>query len=174
MKDLYYIGGACLVAILLGTVLYFFDPSSVNHFEEQSLASPAAPINVPFTILGQGTKAISITDRTNYRITNASDLQSLWQLVYGANDLPPVPNVDFTTYEVLGVFDGTHATNGYSIKVQSIVDAESMRKVMIEHFTPDSTCTLSYTQTSPFEIIQVPISTLELTHVDMAGTSTCQ
>ncbi len=173
MRDLYYIGGACLIAIVLGTLLFFFGPPSLARLEDQPLSGATASSTIPFTVLGQGPKAVSITQRTNYRITNAGDLQSLWQLVYGDADLPRVPLVDFTKYEVLGVFDGTHSTSGYTIAVKDISELSPLRVVTLEHTVPGTHCKVTSAQTSPFELVQVPLTTLEITHSDVIATSTC-
>jgi hypothetical protein len=171
---LYYVGGICVVGILLGIGLFVVDPAALNRAEDQSLASlPVASTTVPFTILVQGATTVSLIDRENYRIQNPSDFQSLWTLVYGDSDLPRIPTVDFTKYEVLAVFDGSHATSGYQIKVQSVADLYPSRTVTIQHLVPGSGCAIAYTTTSPFEIIQVPITTLTLMHIDVEATSTC-
>jgi hypothetical protein len=129
---------------------------------------------VPFTVLEQGDMAISITQRTNYRITNAGDLAALWSLIYGnGSGVQPVPDIDFSKYEVLAVFDGSHSSNDYGISVEQIVDANAVRTVTIQHTSPGPSCHTSSQSTSPFELIQVPVTTFTLAHQDDMATTTC-
>ena len=125
------------------------------------------------TVLAQGTNAVSITTRTNYRIQNAHDLDSLWSLVYGANDTPATPVVDFSKNEVLAIFDGNDPTPGYTISVVSITDESSNRLVLVNHATPPTTCQTKNTTTRPFEIIEVLKTTLAISHQDQMGIAPC-
>ncbi len=175
MRDLLVVGLVAVVAVVLGTFLFFFEPSAFNsQFKTQVNAALQASGTgaVHSTVLAQGMDAISITNRTNYRIQNAQDLQSLWALVYGSNDTPNPPTVDFSKNEVLAVFDGAHATNGYSIKITSITDG-AQRVAIVTHDVPGTSCTLKHAATSPFEIVEVPKTSLGMSHQDQTSTSTC-
>jgi hypothetical protein len=170
MRDLSIIGLVVVAAIGLGILLFFFEPSSLRSQVDQVFVSNGS---VPITVLAQGTKAVAIQDRTNYRIQNAHDLMALWELVYGYNDTPATPTVDFTKNEVLAVFDGSHATNGYTISIVSVTDNTGKRLVVVSHDAPHSSCTLTKTPTSPFEIVLVPKTTLAISHQDQMGTAPC-
>jgi hypothetical protein len=175
MKALDYVLGACAIAILLGAGLYYFGPAFLRSSfttslqNNKTLSSPSISI----TVLGQGSNASAITNRINYRITNAADLQNLWLMVYGEDDSHPVPTIDFTKNEVLGVFDGTHATDGYSITVKSVVDQDPVRTVTIEHDSPIANCKEPSAQISPFELVEVHSTTLSISHIDTTGSSPC-
>jgi hypothetical protein len=164
-----------VVAIALGTLVFLFGPSSTSSGSATSVFSGQSGTthDVPFTVLQQGTNAISVTERTNYRITNANDLATLWPLIYGDRDAPNIPNVNFSKYEVLAVFDGTHTTAGYSVQVTSIVDSLPTRTVTITHIAPEASCNESTQPNSPFQIVQVPITTYNITHIDVASTTPC-
>ncbi len=180
-KNLTLLVGIVVVAVLIGVVLFYFGPASLQTDFQNALIASAQDNNsvssnsVPFNVLATGSNAISITDRTNYRITNVNDFNSLWELVYGDVDGHPLPQVDFSKYEVLAIFDGTHATGGYGVKVQSVVDKSPSRMVTILHLAPNPSCSARLPQgaSSPFEIIQVPITTFPLAHTDEMGMSTC-
>lgn len=173
MRDLLVIGLVAVAAIILGGFLFLFGPSSLKTEVDAALQGSNTNGNiVSITVLAQGNDAISITQRTNYRIQNSQDLQSLWELVYGSNDTPTAPPVDFSQNEVLAVFDGSHATNGYSIKVLSVTDT-TQRLVLVNHASPEASCSLKGVATSPFEIIEVPRTSLPMSHQDQMSTTTC-
>jgi hypothetical protein len=176
MRDLYVIGFIAVVAIVLGTSLFFYGPApiapQVSHAIQKTGVTDAT---VPIVVLAQGADAASIFDRTNFHIKNEHDLTTLWNLVYGSTTTtaPTVPVVDFTKNEVLAVFDGTHATSGYNIQIVSVVDSSTSRTVTVDHTVPATTCVLKHGTTSLFEIIQVPVTTLALVHNDQVSTTTC-
>ena len=175
MRDFLIIIGVSAVAIVVGVLLFFFGPKSLQSDIINALNSgrlgPAGATQ--FVVLTQGATAISVTDRTNYRITSQADLQALWPLIYGDKDAPQIPTIDFNKYEVLAIFDGTHSSFGYSIKVTSIADNAPTRTVTIEHLAPATSCAVQTGVSSPFEIIRVPKTTSNLAHQDTTGTSIC-
>lgn len=175
MRDLLIIGGIAVSAILIGTALFFLGPTSLRSDVTSAIQSAQNGDNpsLAFTVLEQGPRAISVSDRTNYRIQNADDLAALWPMIYGNATTPTVPTVDFTKYEVLGLFDGSHSTNGYAIQVKGVSDVNAIRTVTIEHLGPGSTCKTSTQNTSPFILIEVPKTTYSLAHTDLMGTNPC-
>jgi hypothetical protein len=124
-------------------------------------------------VLAQGQDALSLSDRTNYRIDSNKDFNALWLLVYGDKNPPPLPAVDFSKYEVLGVFDGTHSTSGYGIEVRQIMDKNLTRTVTIDHLAPSSSCATKSGVTSPFQIIEVPKTSDILAHEDLTAVANC-
>ena len=174
MRNLILIGGVCIAAVVIGVGLFFFGPASLRSDINNALLSGQIGSGATkFTVLAQGTQAVSINSRTNYRITSADDLAALWPIVYGERDAPHVPAVDFSRYEVLAVFDGTHSSTGYNVQVTSVIDKTPTRMVLIDHLTPSPTCKGVNKLTNPFQIIEVPKTTYTLTHQDIVSTSTC-
>jgi hypothetical protein len=174
-RPLVFISVVAGVAILLGGVLIYFGPASLQANVEQALTSASITNKgmVPFTMLQSGTDATSITDRTNYRINNATDLATLWPLIYGEKGAAPMPTVDFSKYEILAIFDGSHSQGGYSVSVKSVADENAVRTVTINHEKPGSTCTVPNTPTNPFVIIEVPKTEFSLSHDDVMGMNMC-
>jgi hypothetical protein len=172
MRSYYVLGGVVVIAIALGASLYFFGPSSL-HTDVINAVSANQSTKVSFTILARGTDASGITNRGNYRIKSKEELVALWQMVYGTRNTPALPTVDFSKYEVLGIFDGSHRTSGYALQVASVMDANGERDVVINHTAPGSGCSTAKNATSPFEIIQVPITSDTLAHQDDMSTTTC-
>ena len=177
MKDLWLLVCICVIAIGLGAALFFFGPPSLQTDVQKALQSSQAQSenvhSVKFTILEQGTQTFSIAGRTNYRITSEVDLETLWPLIYGYRDTPNIPSVDFSKYEVLAIFDGTHTTSGYSVQATSVTDQNPTRTLSISHIVPSPTCKVSNGLNEPFEIIEVPATTFTLAHLDVTATSTC-
>lgn len=167
-----------VTAIMFGLALYFYGGAS---FQVPTIDTTPTPKTlgqlspVPFLVLQGGESAPAVSTRVNYSITNVDELSSLWELVYGNNG-PSIPTVDFNKYVVLAVFDGTHSTNGYGIKVQSIKDVEGRRMVMITRTRPGADCSPANTATGPFQIVRIQKTPLTLDHEDTtaAGPSCTQ
>jgi hypothetical protein len=174
MRNFLLVVGIVVIAVALAALLFFFGPKTLQSDIQDALLSGQIGASKPpaYVLLEAGTDAISISERTNYRISKVSDLDALWPLVYGERDAPPIPNVDFSKYEVLAIFDGTHSTGGYDVKVTGITDANPVRTVVIDHITPGPNCD-TQGASSPFEIIQVPKTTFSLSHEDVTSASVC-
>jgi hypothetical protein len=172
MRSWYVLALIVAIAVGLGTLLFYFGPTSLQSDVNNALATNGIT-NVQFTILAQGNDAASVSARTNYRITNNDEFTALWAMIYGNNGTPQIPTVDFTKYEVLAIFDGSHSSGGYGITVQSVSEQNGTRTVTIIHRAPGTNCTSPSTATSPFELVQVPATTLPLAHQDDMSTTTC-
>jgi hypothetical protein len=173
MRDLFVIGGISVSAIAIGALLFFFGPTSLQ-LDISTALSSAATGSVPYMTLAKGNRAVSIADRTNYRITTSDDFTALWGMVYGEKDAPALPTVDFSKYEVLALFDGSHAGTGYDIQPASVADANATRSVTIDHVVPDPKCQVTNKATNPFVILQVPKTLYSLAHKDVIMVSPCQ
>jgi hypothetical protein len=175
MRDLLIIGGISVTAILVGTLLFFFGPASLQTDFNSALSSTINTNNpsVTYTTLAKGSRALSITDRTNYRLTSSADLGALWPMIYGDAAAPAVPDVDFSKYEVLAFFDGSHSSDGYDISVSGIADSKASRSVGVTHILPGPKCRVSSKSTSPFVVLQVPKTPYTLTHQDLKTTNPC-
>lgn len=166
MKDMLYIGGLCLIIVVVGAALYFFEP---DHGDARGEGS------VRFTLLTEGQHAVAADREANYRITSREQLDTLWTQVYGS-DRPNLPAIDFERYEVLAVFDGSHSTGGYDITVTEVVDAGLVRTVHILHTRPGNDCMLSTARSSPYELIVLPKMRegLRLAHTDQIERKACR
>lgn len=169
-KDLTVLGGISIVAIIIGSVLFFYGEgvlsgtSNVN----SNVNSPAV-----LSVITRGTNA-PVTSRKNFLISNASDLHKLWVFLYGnASNTPPLPDIDFSREEVVAVFAGEKPTAGYEISVAGIHDTNNKRIVAVTIQTPGASCTVPGFQTSPYEIVTVPTSSLPFTHKDVIKTQPC-
>ena len=169
MRDFSILGTIVVVSILLGAGLYLFGGPA---FHGASAQSPGASSPVKFTVLETGDNAPAVNQRVNYLITSNDELAQLWQMVYGNNG-PEIPQVDFSTKNVIAVFDGSHSESGYSIIVTRIEDIAGKRVVTVDRIAPPATCTNNADASSPFQIVSMPKSDLPLDHADISvrGTS---
>ncbi|MDB4992518.1 MAG: putative lipoprotein [Parcubacteria group bacterium] len=164
-----------IAAVVVGGLLYLFGgPSFHPQISATNPVTAPAKVagNASTLVLGHGTSANGFDQRVNYRITDVEQFAALWQMVY-ANNAPALPTVDFSKYEVLAVFDGSHTSGGYDVQVKSIEDASGNRTIHILHSAPGDACTTASAISSPFVIVQVSASTLPVTHIDDTQTNQC-
>lgn len=128
---------------------------------------PAAA-TVPFTALAEGSRS-EVTSRVNYLVETPEELARLWDLLQEA---PPVPTVDFNTKVVAAVFAGEVPTAGYDIAVTEVEDTDS-RVVKIELVKPDEGCVLAQSLTAPYQVIELPKTSLPFTHADTWTVKKC-
>lgn len=86
-------------------------------------------------------------------IKNKNALKSLWNVHSGSRESVP-PDVDFNTYDIIATFMGKRDTTGYSIKINSVVEAENELRVFID-LNKDTLKTMNAV-TSPFNMVLVP------------------
>lgn len=158
MRDVVIIGVACVIAIAIGVWLY----------AGPGVAAPVAPVGI--SVLDQGNTSGAINERTNYRIRSQDELDQLWRMVHGTG---APATVDFTTSDVLAVFDGTHTTGGYEISVTDVAETGGKEMVSILHSSPGASCLTNQMITSPYQIIVVAKSSLPLSHQDVTQVKEC-
>jgi hypothetical protein len=166
MKDTVLIGAACVAAIALGAWLYFSGTSGVTG----PLPSKAGAAAVTFSVLDQGTNAVAITERKNFRIKNQEELDELWKMTHGEGTTV----VDFSQHDVIAVYDGIHPTGGYEVSVAAVADSpDPKRTVAIVHTEPGASCVTTEAMTSPFQLIIVPKSEAPLAREDQTAIRDC-
>jgi hypothetical protein len=167
MKNMAGIVGVALLAIAIGVGMFFFSrdaaPTSAPLAQTQQVA-----VEVPFTELARGAQS-TIGRRVNYVITSPEQFRDLWGLV-GAKGR--MPDVDFSRSAVAAVFAGERPTGGYGIAVSKVEDA-SARKIVITLTQPDGDCVLKKAVTTPYQIVELPNTTLQFTHEDISTTTGC-
>lgn len=130
--------------------------------------SQLAMVAVPFTELARGAQS-TIGRRVNYLITSPGQFRELWEMV-GAEG--PAPDIDFSENVVVAVFAGEKPTAGYGIAVSEVEDADA-RTITVTLTEPGGDCVLAQVITSPYQIIQLPKTTLNLIHKDVSTTVGC-
>ncbi|MFI5260588.1 MAG: hypothetical protein ACHQU0_02220 [Candidatus Paceibacteria bacterium] len=164
MKDDYIFVGIATVVVCVLIFIFGYRGSPSNPAPVTMTASQTATL-VPFTKLVQGTRS-NIPTRTNYVITSNEELTQLWNMI-DATSTPPT--VDFGKNVVLAVFAGKGLNAG--ITVAKVEDA-SARLVSVHIMTPSSTCTKK-SIVSPYELVAVPKTALQVTHEDISSPVGC-
>jgi hypothetical protein len=167
MKNMAGIVGVALLAIAIGTGIFFFSRNAAPTSAPIENVQPTA-VEVPFTELARGAQS-TIERRVNYVITSPEQFRDLWELV-GATER--IPDIDFSKSAVAVVFAGMKPTGGYGIAVSKVEDA-SARKLVVTLTQPDSSCVVTQVITAPYQIIELPNTSLQLTHEDILTTVDC-
>jgi hypothetical protein len=158
--------------IILGMVIFIVSAGFLVIMPSRSVtsASPVATVvPVQFTTLAAGAQS-KVTDRVNYLVTNQTQLNELWDFL---SEPPPVPQVDFNTHVVAAVFAGKFSTAGYSIAVAAVEDATE-RIVKVSITKPGQGCMLAQSTVAPYQVVELPKTSLPFTHEDIATTKACQ
>jgi len=162
-----------LLMIAMGGAYLYFGGFSYGQGSQPAAGVPvvqksSASVAVSFAELAKGTQS-TVTKRTNYLITSTSELSALWKMVDAKGQIPVV---DFKTNIVIAAFAGTKPTAGYDIRITGVED-NAMRLVTVTLSTPDSSCLLAQSLTSPYQIMELPKTTLPLTHNDLGARTSC-
>lgn len=152
MENKIRIGGVIVVAVVAGIFLLMYGVSV-------SRTPSSTAISVPFTKLAQGTQS-TVSVRTNYLITSASELEKLWKMIDAKGSSPAI---DFTKSSVVAIFAGTVAK----------VEDTNVRTVMVALVMPDGRCLSKNATTTPYELVTVPITSLPLAHQDISIPVAC-
>ncbi|MDP2665589.1 MAG: protease complex subunit PrcB family protein [bacterium] len=153
-----------VIAIAIGVYMFYSGQDASSTFPNNQ---PSAVI-VPFIALAEGSRS-KVESRVNYLITTQKELSELWKFL---EEPPPVPTVDFNTKVVAAVFAGELPTSGYGIAVIEVQDADK-RVVKVELIKPDESCILAQSLTAPYQVIELPKTSLPFTHTDTWTTKTC-
>lgn len=158
--------GVALAAVLIGTIASFF---SYNNSTSTTASTQSAAVAIPFEELASGVRS-SVPSRVNYLITSSSELVRLWAMLGTPAKVPPV---DFSKNEVVAVFAGQKPTTGYTIVVSKIQDDGAGRMVTVDVMEPNAGCATAQSLTEPYQIVQVPKTSLPFTHEDQTSTTSC-
>lgn len=161
MRDAIVIFVVIVLSISIGGYLYLNGVPSVRPEAAQPEGQPLFGDGTEFTVIAEGPDAGTLTRRTNFVITTDEQLAELWSLIYGTAG-PGIPVVDFTRDIVIAVFDGSHSTGGYGVRVTDIADVDGRRVVYILRESPGSTCATAQGLTSPFQIVRVQKTVLPI------------
>jgi hypothetical protein len=163
------ISGAAVVAIGIGVVVFLYGGENFSNTSPSTTnTAQLAVVAISFTKLAQGVKS-TVSTRTNYLITSASELEKLWQMVDARGKTPVI---DFTKNYVAAVFAGKVPTTGYAIAVSKVEDT-NVRIVTVTLTKPESGCIEGQLITSPYALIELPKTSLQFTHEDQTATTNC-
>ena len=170
MRNHIIVGGAIVVALIIGVLVFLYSNKTIPPASSTAVteSQQVAAVAVPFTEIVQGMQS-SVSTRTNYLITSASDLEKLWKMI-DAKGNPPT--IDFSKNAIAAVFAGQKPTAGYAIAVAAVQDTD-VRTVAVVLSEPKSTCAEKHTTITPYELITFPKTSLPLAHKDQATTTPC-
>lgn len=178
MRHMLMVLGMSTAAILVGAALYVYGPSELRETpalegnEASAIGAGQVLEDVSFSVLAEGMNA-TVTERKNYAVYSEADFARLWGMAYGET-APAVPEVDFDTHYVIGVFAGQKPSGGHGIKVSRVTDDGDTRTVAVTLTAPGAGCMTSQALTAPFELILVPVSSAELARTEETVTTPCQ
>lgn len=157
--------------------IYFFQSDVLKQLAPLQAVIPNEPVastTVPLgwvipNYIAHGSQS-QVKNRVNYLIQSEKELGDLWKLL---NTDKKVPEVDFASKSVIAVFAGEKQTAGYDIIVQSVVDTQ-VREVTISLIKPGPGCVTGQVITAPYQLVEVPKTSLSLTHKDVDVIARCE
>jgi len=113
-------------------------------------------IIIPFEVIHGGSYS-AIGDKRQVVIKNNDDYQKLMSEVYANLDqMPRIPEVDFSRNYVVAVFMGTKNTGGYAINFDKIIKRTNDLTVSVYETSPGAKCVVTDAITQPYEIVKIP------------------
>ncbi|HJY63227.1 MAG TPA: protease complex subunit PrcB family protein [Ignavibacteria bacterium] len=98
----------------------------------------------------------SINEKKYVIIKNESDYKKLWDEFYKDLDqLPIIPEVDFTKHSVIAVFMGVKNTGGFDIKIDKITSSGSKLTVSVIETSPGVNCMVTDAITKPSDFVKI-------------------
>lgn len=118
-------------------------------------------MRVDFTTIAQGCNSAYPT-ANQLVINNTTEWVDFWQ-EHSSDNIPPppVPEVDFTQYQVVAVFAGEKSTGGYSVEITSVETTNSQLVITAKYSQPQADDIVTEAFTYPHHIIKIPRMTIE-------------
>lgn len=98
-------------------------------------------------------------EEKNYAIMERERLSDLW-IKMGYTRIAPF--IDFNNNMIIAVFQGEKTTGGYSIEINKIIETKNTIEVSVMKTSPGRGCIVTKQITSPYHIVQLPISGKEV------------
>jgi len=166
MRDVFIVLGAGIIVVAIGIAVLAPEDKSMQ--DPVAGTVPATRTSVSAQELAHGERS-TVVRRTNYLINSTSELSEVWNMI--ETDAQQ-PEVDFTRNSVVAVFAGKKPTAGHDIEVTKVEDG-IVRKVFLKLTSPGVSCLLAQSLTQPYQIIEIPKTSLAYAHEDTAITESC-
>lgn len=128
---------------------------------------------VPFEVIHSGTYC-SVSAKKEVVITNNDDYQKLMGEVYANLDqMPRIPDVDFTKNDVVAVFMGTKNTGGYAINFDKVIKRTDAVTCAVFESSPGKNCSVTEALTQPYEIVKIPKMNKKIKFILKQRTKDC-
>jgi len=119
-------------------------------------------MNIDFTTIAQGADS-GYQSASQTVIDNKERWINLWQQHTSDTEPPtPVPQVDFTSYNVVAVFAGEKSTGGYSVEILTVETRNFQTKdlpslvIVVEDRQPQPEDFVTEAMTYPYHMIKIP------------------
>ena len=142
--------------------------------EPLAVGVPDGSVSVEFeNLVGAYSTFISdFAEPTRRVITNASDFELVWSLVFPDNQLS-LPAIDFENETVIVVGTGTRPTGGFVIEVSGVFRDGDQFLAQVTESTPGHDCSVITVITSPVTIVRVSGQVEPLVFVEQVGSVPC-
>ena len=119
-------------------------------------------MNIDFTTISRGADS-GYQSPSQTVIDNQEGWINLWQQhTSDTEPPPPVPQVDFTSYNVVAVFAGEKSTGGYSVEMLTVETRNFQTKdlpslvIVVEYRQPQPEDFVTEAMTYPYHMIKIP------------------
>jgi hypothetical protein len=119
-------------------------------------------MNIDFTTISRGADS-GYQSSSQMVIDNQERWVDLWQQhTCNTEPPPPVPQVDFTSYNVVAVFAGEKCTGGYSVEILAVETRNFQTKdllslmIIVEYRQPKPGDFVTEGMTYPYHMIKIP------------------
>ncbi|MDH5642877.1 MAG: protease complex subunit PrcB family protein [Gemmatimonadota bacterium] len=101
----------------------------------------------------------NFTERTRTVVRDSASWELFWGTLHGLIDPnPPLPDVDFTQFMVIGAGMGTQPTTGFEINVRAAYILDDKVFLEIVETSPAPSCLTGQAVTAPFTAVIVPVA----------------
>jgi hypothetical protein len=129
---------------------------------------------IPFEVIHGGPFA-SVSAKKEMTAANQDDYLKIMNEVYANLDqMPQIPEVDFTKNDVVAVFMGAKTTGGYSINVDKVIKRKDALTVAVNETSPAANCVVTQAITQPFQVIKIPKTKQKIVYVFKQRTNECK
>jgi hypothetical protein len=143
-----------------------FSFSCSNQGEEETVLAFEVIHSGPYT---------SVTEKKEFHASNNDEYMKLMNEIYADLDqMPKIPEVDFSKNDVGAVFMGQKSSGGYSINFDKIIKRSGAVSCNIYETSPGKGCMLTQGITYPYEIVKTPKLNKKIKFVYKQRTQDCQ
>ena len=128
---------------------------------------------IPFEVIHGGTYS-AVSGAKQVVVSNNEDYQKLMSEVYANLDqMPRIPEVDFTKNDVAAVFMGTKSNGGFMINFDKVIKRTNDVTCSVYETLPGKNCVTTDVVTQPYEIIKIPKMNKKINFIIKQRTKDC-
>lgn len=140
--------------VAISTILFVACTPKANNGGDSNNNGPDNGDRTPFQTLANEPYS-GIDAKQNVVITDDKAWDRLWDETYKIMDpKPAMPNVNFASETVIGVYLGMKSSGGYGIEVSKIIDTGKEYQVYIKEISPQKGAMSTMALTQPFHLIK--------------------